>query len=112
MTTQTAPLSHADSAAAVSTGVVWMRAVMPVLLCFAFAFAMYGLQLHVLADYPTVIAMNAGIAMMLALSLSIVNGMTGQFSIGHAGFMALGGYAAGMITYYGSLLLWQSTAME
>ncbi len=112
MTTQTAPLSHADSAAAVSTGAVWLRAVMPVLLCFAFAFSMYGLQLYVLADYPTVIAMNAGIAMMLALSLSIVNGMTGQFSIGHAGFMALGGYAAGMITYYGSLLLWQSTAME
>ena len=46
--------------------------------------------------------------MILAVSLNIVNGMTGQFSLGHAAFMALGGYAAGMITYYGSMLLWDS----
>jgi len=42
------------------------------------------------------------------VSLNIVNGMTGQFSIGHAGFMTLGGYAAGMLTYYGSMALWDS----
>ena len=39
-----------------------------------------------------------------------MNGMTGQFSLGHAAFMALGGYAAGMVTYYGSMLLWGSPA--
>jgi branched-chain amino acid transport system permease protein len=44
--------------------------------------------------------------MIMAVSLNIVNGMTGQFSIGHAGFMALGGYAAAMVTYYGSLMIW------
>ena len=53
---------------------------------------------------------DVGIAMILAVSLNIVNGMTGQFSIGHAAFMALGGYTAGMITYYGSLLLWGTPA--
>ena len=52
------------------------------------------------------IATDMGIAIILAVSLNIVNGMTGQFSLGHAAFMALGGYAAGMITYYGSMLLW------
>jgi branched-chain amino acid transport system permease protein len=31
---------------------------------------------------------------MLAVSLNLVNGTTGQFSIGHAGFMAVGAYAA------------------
>ena len=46
----------------------------------------------------------AGIAIILAVSLNIVNGMTGQFSLGHAAFMALGGYAAGVVTYYGSML--------
>jgi branched-chain amino acid transport system permease protein len=56
------------------------------------------------------IVLDAGIAMMLAVSLNIVNGLTGQFSIGHAGFMALGGYTAGSITYYGSLWLWHSPA--
>jgi branched-chain amino acid transport system permease protein len=42
----------------------------------------------------------------LAVSLNIVNGLTGQFSLGHAAFMALGGYAAGAITYYGSMITW------
>lgn len=55
---------------------------------------------------------DIGIAMILAVSLNIVNGMTGQFSIGHAGFMAIGGYAAGMITYYGSLFLWGSAGVH
>ncbi len=31
-----------------------------------------------------------------------MNGFTGQFSIGHAGFMSLGGYLAVAIVYYGS----------
>lgn len=60
--------------------------------------------------YIELILANAGIAMIMAVSLNIVNGMTGQFSIGHAGFMTLGGYAAGMITLYGSMLLWDSPA--
>jgi branched-chain amino acid transport system permease protein len=46
--------------------------------------------------------MDCGIAVILATSLTVVNGFTGQFSIGHAGFMSLGGYAAAAIVYYGS----------
>lgn len=41
-----------------------------------------------------------GINVMLAVSLNLVNGTTGQFSIGHAGFMAVGAYA-GAITSHG-----------
>ena len=37
-----------------------------------------------------------GVNIILAVSLNIVNGMTGQFSIGHAGFMAVGAYIAGI----------------
>jgi branched-chain amino acid transport system permease protein len=69
----------------------------------------FGLP-QVLGPYWIRIILDAGIAMMLAVSLNIVNGLTGQFSIGHAGFMALGGYTAGSITYYGSLWLWHSAA--
>ncbi len=54
--------------------------------------------------------MDIGIAMILAVSLNIVNGMTGQFSLGHAAFMALGGYVAGIVTYYGSMLIWGTAA--
>jgi branched-chain amino acid transport system permease protein len=35
---------------------------------------------------------------ILAVSLNIINGMTGQFSIGHAGFMAVGAYVAGTVS--------------
>lgn len=41
-----------------------------------------------------------GINIMLAVSLNLINGFTGQFSIGHAGFMAIGGYASAFFTYY------------
>ncbi len=34
------------------------------------------------------------INVMLAVALNLVNGTTGQFSIGHAGFMAVGAYAS------------------
>jgi branched-chain amino acid transport system permease protein len=43
-----------------------------------------------------------GINITLAVSLNLINGLAGQFSIGHAGFMAVGGYTATYVTvYYG-----------
>ena len=59
--------------------------------------------------YYSRIVTDIGIAIILAVSLNIVNGMTGQFSIGHAGFMTLGAYTSAFITYYGSMWLWDST---
>ena len=38
------------------------------------------------------ILIYAGINVILASSLNLVNGYTGQFSLGHAGFMAIGAY--------------------
>ncbi len=49
-----------------------------------------------------------GIAIIMAVSLNIVNGFTGQFSIGHAGFLSIGGYFAGAILYYGSIRLFDT----
>ncbi|HEV8003057.1 MAG TPA: branched-chain amino acid ABC transporter ATP-binding protein/permease [Planctomycetaceae bacterium] len=69
----------------------------------------FGLP-QIAGPYWVRIILDTGIAMMLAVSLNIVNGLAGQFSLGHAGFMALGGYTAGMFTYYGSLWLWHSPA--
>lgn len=39
-----------------------------------------------------------GINIILAASLNLINGFTGQFSIGHAGFMAVGAYVAAICT--------------
>src|SRR5689334_426477 len=41
-----------------------------------------------------------GINVVLAVSLNLINGLAGQFSIGHAGFMAVGGYSATYLTVY------------
>ncbi|MBC7257495.1 MAG: branched-chain amino acid ABC transporter permease, partial [Chloroflexi bacterium] len=35
---------------------------------------------------------------ILALGLNILTGFTGQISIGHAGFMAIGAYASAILT--------------
>ncbi len=40
------------------------------------------------------VLIDIGINIILAVSLNLINGHTGQFSLGHAGFMAVGAYAA------------------
>ena len=46
-----------------------------------------------------------GVNIILAVSLNLINGNTGQFSIGHAGFYAVGAYAcAALVTYGGGAI--------
>lgn len=66
----------------------------------------------VLGPFAAKMLLDIGIAIVLAASLNIVNGFAGQFSIGHAGFMMVGGYAAAVITYYGSVKLWGSAEVH
>jgi len=47
------------------------------------------------------IILSIGINIILAVSLNLVNGYTGQFSLGHAGFMSVGAYAAACFTTFG-----------
>jgi branched-chain amino acid transport system permease protein len=52
------------------------------------------------------IAVTCGINITLAVSLNLINGYTGQFSLGHAGFMAIGAYSSAVLTtIYGTKLL-------
>ncbi|HWS56486.1 MAG TPA: branched-chain amino acid ABC transporter permease [Pyrinomonadaceae bacterium] len=46
------------------------------------------------------VLMLAGVNVILAVSLNLINGFTGQFSIGHAGFMAIGAYSSAYLTVY------------
>ncbi len=52
------------------------------------------------SSYVMYVAGMVGINIVLAVSLNVVNGFTGQFSLGHAGFMAVGGYVSAMITVH------------
>ena len=38
-----------------------------------------------------------GIYVILGVSLNLINGFTGQFSLGHAGFMAIGAYVSALL---------------
>lgn len=46
------------------------------------------------------VLVSIGINIILAVSLNLVNGYTGQFSLGHAGFMAVGAYTSAAVTIY------------
>lgn len=49
-------------------------------------------------DYVSGILILSGINLMTVLGLSLLTGFTGMFSFGHAGFMAIGAYAAATMT--------------
>jgi branched-chain amino acid transport system permease protein len=66
-------------------------------IALATALVLYGvgwLLQDGLIEYAQRIVLLAGINVILAVGLNLINGTTGQFSIGHAGFMAVGAYGA------------------
>jgi len=65
----------------------------------------YGFGDFQINPYYARIVNLIGINITLAVSLNLINGLAGQFSIGHAGFMAVGGYTATYLTvnYGGSI---------
>ena len=51
-----------------------------------------------ISPYYFQIIIYIGINVILASRLNLINGFAGQFSLGHAGFMALGAYTSAVIT--------------
>ena len=53
---------------------------------------------HVVTDAAwRQLALFAMVNVVVALSLNVINGLAGQFSIGHAGFVGIGAYAAAVV---------------
>lgn len=48
--------------------------------------------------YMMQILVNVGIAIVLALGLNVITGLTGQLSLGHAAFMSIGAFTSAMVT--------------
>ena len=86
------------------------RNLAPLVVAVGFALLLHLWVQPAIGPFRTKVLLDIGINVILAVSLTLVNGFTGQFSIGHAGFMALGGYAAAAITYYGSFRLYGNPA--
>ncbi len=74
-----------------------LKAMAPWLLSLAIVF-IFGFFQNEVDPYYYQILIYAGINIILTVSLNLVNGFTGQFSMGHAGFMSVGGYLAAFIT--------------
>jgi branched-chain amino acid transport system permease protein len=53
---------------------------------------------EIISPYLQVTLMTICINIILAVSLNLITGFTGQFSLGHAGFMSIGAYACALIT--------------
>lgn len=75
---------------------------LPQIIGFALAIAAiwlvgYALEANMNPYYLRVL-INCGIAFILALSLNLINGCAGQFSLGHAGFMGVGAYVSALFT--------------
>ncbi len=59
--------------------------------------------------YYLTLANQVGIAVIGAIGLNILVGYTGQISLGQGGFMAVGAYAAGLLTVRLGMPWWAST---
>ncbi len=53
---------------------------------------------NIISDYLQATLVTIGINIILAVSLNLITGFTGQFSLGHAGFMSIGAYVCALIT--------------
>ena len=71
--------------------------VLTLLLCAALVGVLCLLQDNASA-YVLRIARLCAINLVLALSMNLINGFTGLFSLGHAGFMAIGAYTTALLT--------------
>ena len=74
----------------------------PHLLLLAALLAAFGIS-HFserIDPYYLDVLTGIGINVILAVSLNLVNGYTGQFSLGHAGFMAVGAYLSAAVTVF------------
>lgn len=72
----------------------WVKRVALTVGLVAIVYGVSELANALLLEYVQRVVLLAGINVILAVGLNLINGTTGQFSIGHAGFMAVGAYGA------------------
>lgn len=77
----------------------WIKLGVEVLILAAlFTLVQYLITAGLLKQYYQISLASMCINVILAVSLSLINGFTGQLSLGHAGFMAVGAYIAAIMT--------------
>lgn len=74
------------------------RWLMPALLVVGLALSFLIPQFRLVDEYIQLIIMYVGINIIMTISLNLINGYMGEFSVGHAGFMAVGAYVSALLT--------------
>lgn len=75
----------------------WPVRIGSIILALLFAFGVHKFMGGMHDEFPYRLAMLASLYVILAVSLNLINGITGQFSIGHAAFYMVGAYVAGIL---------------
>lgn len=70
-------------------------------IILAFVVVQVLISLNIIDYYLQDIMATVCINIILAVSLNLITGFTGQFSLGHAGFMSIGAYSCALITLRG-----------
>src|SRR5271166_5046815 len=78
----------------------WPIRILSAVLAIGFCFAIDIAARHSFDDYKQRLVILAGLYVTLAVSLNLINGITGQFSIGHAAFYQVGAYLAGFLSVH------------
>ncbi len=85
---------------------VFARMALNPLLCMIVMIAIGFALDNFTNPYTQLIVLYIYINIILALSLNLVNGFTGQFSLGHAGFMGVGAYVSAYLSLqYGNAFI-------
>lgn len=74
------------------------RWLVPVILTVGFTLSFAVPHFELLDQYIQLVLLYVGINIILTVSLNLINGYMGEFSVGHAGFMAIGAYVASVLT--------------
>lgn len=78
----------------------WQRWGVLVTLILIFPLTILLPRFGIINPYIELVLKYIGINIILTVSLNLVNGYMGEFSVGHAGFMAIGAYAASLLTVW------------
>lgn len=81
-------------------GEFWKRWGVLVTLILIFPLTILLPKFGIINPYIDLVLKYIGINIILTISLNLVNGYMGEFSVGHAGFMAIGAYTASLLTVW------------
>ncbi|NLK00397.1 MAG: branched-chain amino acid ABC transporter permease, partial [Clostridia bacterium] len=75
-----------------------LNVVIAIILAAVYFGVSLSIRLGLISPFQQLNLYLMGINIILAVSLNLIVGFTGQLALGHAGFMAVGAYVSGILT--------------